>query len=128
VDVTSAQRPTATATPARSATVTATATPTPKGAAAPAATATASAAPAALAPIDPARLADAEGESRRWAAEAQDTEGDGDEHLTQELRNASYAYRDAVTAGNAGDAAGYTAALARADQLAEQASVDLDGN
>jgi hypothetical protein len=140
VDAASPQLPAATATPAP-ATPTATPTAAPKGTAAPAAAtasasagttapaATAAATPAAAAaPIDPARLADAESESRRWADEAQDTEGDGDEHLTQELRNTSYAYRDAVTAGNAGDAAAYTAALTRADQLARQAAVDLDGD
>ena len=52
--------------------------------------------------IDPARVVDAERESRRFAAEAQDTEGDGDEALTQQLRNTQYAYRDAAAAGRGG--------------------------
>jgi hypothetical protein len=64
---------------------------------------------------------------RRWAAEAQDTEGDGDEALTQLLRNTSYAYGNAAAAGQAGDGARFAAAMAQADQLAQQAAARVDG-
>jgi hypothetical protein len=137
IDASSPTRPEASPTAGGSAAPTATATPaaatgsqpapTATGTPAPAAAAPAAAAPAAAAP-DVGRIADAERESRRWAEEAQDTVGDGDERLTQELRETSYAYRDAVTAGTAGDAAAFTAALDKADRLAQQASIDLDGN
>jgi hypothetical protein len=112
------QATTGTPTPVASATATATAAAT-----APAATA---APTAAAQPVDPIRVDDAEREYRRFSEEAQDTEGDGDERLTQLLRNTAFAYRDAVTAGTAGDANGFGQALARADQLAEQATARLD--
>jgi hypothetical protein len=93
-------------------------------AAAPAPTAPAPAATAG--PVDPISADEAERQSERFAEEAQDTEGDGDERLTQELRDAASAYRDAARAAAAGDGAAFSAALARADQLARQATVRLD--
>jgi hypothetical protein len=83
---------------------------------------------AAPATIDPARVIDAERESRRFAEEAQDTEGDGDEALTQQLRDTQYAYRDAASAAAAGDAARFTSTLAKADALARSALERLDGD
>ena len=83
---------------------------------------------AAPAAIDSARVVDAERESRRFAAEAQDTEGDGDEALTQQLRNTEYAYRDAAAAGAAGDTGRFTSMLAKADALARTALARLDGD
>jgi len=83
---------------------------------------------AAPAAIDSARVVDAERESRRFAAEAQDTEGDGDEALTQQLRNTEYAYRDAASAGAAGDTGRFTSMLAKADALARTALARLDGD
>jgi serine/threonine protein kinase len=83
---------------------------------------------AAPATIDSARVVDAERESRRFAAEAQDTEGDGDEALTQQLRNTEYAYRDAAAAGAAGDTGRFTSMLAKADALARTALARLDGD
>jgi hypothetical protein len=71
---------------------------------------------------------DAERESRRFAAEAQDTEGDGDEALTQQLRDTEYAYRDAAAAGAAGDTGRFTTMLAKADALARTALARLDGD
>ena len=87
-----------------------------------------SATAAAPAAIDSARVVDAERESHRFAAEAQDTEGDGDEALTQQLRNAEYAYRDAAAAGAAGDTGRFTSMLAKADALARTALARLDGD
>ena len=86
------------------------------------------AAPAAGAPIDPSRVVDAERQSRRFAEEAQDTEGDGDEALTQQLRDTQYAYRDAAAAAAAGDAGRFTTTLAKADALARAALARLDGD
>jgi hypothetical protein len=83
---------------------------------------------AAPATIDPARVVDAERESRRFAAEAQDTEGDGDEALTQQLRDTQYAYRDAAAAAAAGDTGRFTTTLAKADALARTALARLDGD
>jgi plastocyanin len=83
---------------------------------------------AASATIDPARVVDAEHESRRFAAEAQDTEGDGDEALTQQLRDTQYAYRDAAAAAAAGDTVRFTTTLAKADALARSALARLDGD
>ena len=80
------------------------------------------------APVDLIRVDDAERQSQRFAEEAQDTEGDGDERLTQELRDTASAYREAVTAASAGDGAAFSAALARADQLARAATARLDGD
>ena len=96
------------------------------GAVTPAATPAATA--AASATIDPARVVDAEHESRRFAAEAQDTEGDGDEALTQQLRDTQYAYRDAASAAAAGDTGRFTTTLAKADALARSALARLDGD
>jgi hypothetical protein len=78
--------------------------------------------------LDPSRVVDAERESRRFAEEAQDTEGDGDEALTQQLRDTQYAYRDAAAAAAAGDTARFTSTLARADALARSALQRLDGD
>jgi predicted Ser/Thr protein kinase len=103
------------------------ATPSPRSTPA-TATATATATAPAPATVDPGRVADAQRQSQRFAEEAQDTEGDGDELLTQQLRDAEYAYRDAATAGAAGDGAAFAAALARADRLAQLAVARLDGN
>jgi pyruvate/2-oxoglutarate dehydrogenase complex dihydrolipoamide acyltransferase (E2) component len=83
---------------------------------------------AASAAIDPARVVDAEREARRFAEEAQDTEGDGDEALTQQLRDTQYAYRDAAAAASAGDTARFTSTLAKADALARSALERLDGD
>jgi hypothetical protein len=94
-------------------------------AASPAATPATAPAPAT---IDPARVVDAERESRRFAEEAQDTEGDGDEALTQQLRDTQYAYRDAAAAAAAGDSARFTTTLAKADALARSALERLDGD
>ena len=98
------------------------ASPTPAATAAPAA-------PAATAtPVDPVRVQDAERQSARFAEEAQDTEGDGDEALTQQLRDAQYAYSDAVAAGSRGDAAGFASAMQRADGLARAAIARLEAD
>ena len=83
---------------------------------------------AAPAPIDSARAVDAERESRRFAAEAQDTEGDGDEALTQQLRDTEYAYRDAAAAAEAGDTGRFNTLFAKADALARTALARLDGD
>jgi hypothetical protein len=83
---------------------------------------------AAPAPIDSARAVDAVRESRRFAAEAQDTEGDGDEALTQQLRDTEYAYRDAAAAADAGDTARFNTLFAKADALARTALARLDGD
>jgi hypothetical protein len=83
---------------------------------------------AAPATIDPARVVDAERESRRFAEEAQDTEGDGDEALTQQLRDTQYAYRDAAAAAAAGDTGRFTTTLAKADALARTTLARLDGD
>jgi len=91
-------------------------------------TATPPAVVAAPATIDPSRVVDAERESRRFAEEAQDTEGDGDEALTQQLRDTQYAYRDAAAAAATGDAGRFTTTLARADALARSALARLDGD
>jgi hypothetical protein len=93
-----------------------------------AATATPAGTTAAPATIDPARVVDAERESRRFADEAQDTEGDGDEALTQQLRDTQYAYRDAAAAAAAGDTGRFTTTLAKADALARAALARLDGD
>jgi hypothetical protein len=78
--------------------------------------------------VDPSRVVDAERQSRRFAEEAQDTEGDGDETLTQQLRDTEYAYRDAAAAAAAGDAGRFATTLAKADALARTALARLDGD
>jgi len=83
---------------------------------------------AAPATIDPSRVVDAERQSRRFAEEAQDTEGDGDETLTQQLRDTEHAYRDAAAAAAAGDTGRFTTTLAKADALARTALARLDGD
>jgi hypothetical protein len=124
--------PDATATPADAATPAETPAPTETPASTetpaptPAPTVTATVGALAAQPVDSVRVQEALHEYRRFQEEAQDTEGDGDEALTQLLRNTASAYRDAARAGSAGDAAASDAAIARADQLATEAMARLE--
>ena len=107
--------------------VTAETTPVPQAGAAVAGPSVATAATPA-APVDTVRIQDAERQAARIGEEAQDTEGDGDEALTQQLRDAQYAYLDAVNAGTGGDAPAFAAALQHADELARSAMARLDAD